>query len=424
VGQPQTAINIEYNSRRERSLLQELSIGAWGDRRNSATWRSFTGTPPEPLFDRGFTGHEHLYAFGLINMNGRMYDPLVSRMLSPDNFIQAPDFSQGFNRYSYCYNNPLVYIDPDGEIVWAPIIIAAVIGGSFNLVMNAPNINNGWDALGYFAIGAAAGAVGGIAEQAVAGAVGTIGFAGGAMTGGAVGFSGGFITGTGNSWMGRANFEDGLVSGLNTGAIGGLTGSFIGGISGGITAARHGGKFWSDEGATFDALATHIAGDKIEIGTGMEYTNEYAQKFSDDYFDKNIKGLNDLHADGTYPIGYSSKGDNVFNRAGESVAGTTRYLGTGKGSDVYLYKAAFTSKKQLYLMMGHEYIHVAHFDKGLLNMRYSEHATLQWQKAQSKAFGIMPYNHTYTNKFMNPIYYNAKYDYEDFMINPIINFLW
>jgi len=84
VGQPRTAINIEYNSRRERSLLQELSFDAWGDRRNPATWRSFTGTPPEPLFDRGFTGHEHLYAFGLINMNGRMYDPLVSRMLSPE----------------------------------------------------------------------------------------------------------------------------------------------------------------------------------------------------------------------------------------------------------------------------------------------------------------------------------------------------
>jgi len=116
VGQPQTAINIEYNSRRKRSLLQELSFDAWGDRRNPATWRSFTGTPPEPLFDRGFTGHEHLYAFGLINMNGRMYDPLVSRMLSPDNFIQAPDFSQSFNRYSYCLNNPLKYTDPSGKL--------------------------------------------------------------------------------------------------------------------------------------------------------------------------------------------------------------------------------------------------------------------------------------------------------------------
>ena len=26
--------------------------------------------------------HEHHYDFGLINMNGRMYDPLVGRMLT------------------------------------------------------------------------------------------------------------------------------------------------------------------------------------------------------------------------------------------------------------------------------------------------------------------------------------------------------
>ncbi|MCK9292226.1 MAG: polymorphic toxin type 23 domain-containing protein [Bacteroidales bacterium] len=75
----------------------------------------------------GFTGHEHLYAFNLINMNGRngVYpewlryfgNPMVSRMLSPDNYIQAPDFSQSFNRYSYAWNNPLVFTDLDGEFL-------------------------------------------------------------------------------------------------------------------------------------------------------------------------------------------------------------------------------------------------------------------------------------------------------------------
>ena len=97
------------------NLLQELSFDAWGNRRDPNTWRAYTTTPPTPLFDRGFTGHEHLYGFGLINMNGRVYDPVVSRMLSPDNFIQAPDFSQSFNRYSYVTNNPLKYTDPSGN---------------------------------------------------------------------------------------------------------------------------------------------------------------------------------------------------------------------------------------------------------------------------------------------------------------------
>jgi RHS repeat-associated protein len=62
-----------------------------------------------------YTGHEHLDEFGLIDMNGRMYDPVLGRFLSPDPFVQMPDFSQNFNRYAYCLNNPLRYSDPSGE---------------------------------------------------------------------------------------------------------------------------------------------------------------------------------------------------------------------------------------------------------------------------------------------------------------------
>ena len=48
-------------------------------------------------------------------MNARLYDPLYGRFLSPDPFVQTPDFSQNFNRYSYALNNPLKYTDEDGE---------------------------------------------------------------------------------------------------------------------------------------------------------------------------------------------------------------------------------------------------------------------------------------------------------------------
>jgi hypothetical protein len=49
-------------------------------------------------------------------MNGRVYDPMIGRFLSPDPYVQAPESSQNFNRYSYCLNNPLIYTDPSGEI--------------------------------------------------------------------------------------------------------------------------------------------------------------------------------------------------------------------------------------------------------------------------------------------------------------------
>jgi hypothetical protein len=47
-------------------------------------------------------------------MNGRAYDPLVANILSPDPILQFPESSQGFQRYSYCSNNPLKYTDPTG----------------------------------------------------------------------------------------------------------------------------------------------------------------------------------------------------------------------------------------------------------------------------------------------------------------------
>ena len=96
----------------EGEALQEFSYDAWGNSRDPYTWRGTNTT--HCMFDRGFTGHEMLYDFGLINMNGRMYDPVMSSFLSVDRYVQNPSNSQSFNRYSYCLNNPLKYTDPSG----------------------------------------------------------------------------------------------------------------------------------------------------------------------------------------------------------------------------------------------------------------------------------------------------------------------
>ena len=71
-------------------------------------------------FDRGFTLHEHYDDFNLINMNGRMYDPVIGRMLSPDIAIQDEYNPQAYNRYTYCFNNPLRFTDPSGYFVTIP----------------------------------------------------------------------------------------------------------------------------------------------------------------------------------------------------------------------------------------------------------------------------------------------------------------
>jgi RHS repeat-associated protein len=80
------------------------------------------GTPancdnPHPT-DRGFTGHEHVEEMNLVHMNGRVFDPVLARFLSPDPFVQAPANLQNYNRYSYTLNNPLIATDPSGHWFW------------------------------------------------------------------------------------------------------------------------------------------------------------------------------------------------------------------------------------------------------------------------------------------------------------------
>ncbi len=52
---------------------QELSYDAWGRRRDPATWEYYLSlTDAAPLHDRGFTGHEHIDLFDMVNMDGRI----------------------------------------------------------------------------------------------------------------------------------------------------------------------------------------------------------------------------------------------------------------------------------------------------------------------------------------------------------------
>ena len=103
-----------------RRVIRALHFDPWGNVKSDADWKAFVDDAPVSLtssfrFIRGFTGHEHYADLKVINMNGRLYDPVIARFFSPDNFVQAPEFTQSYNRYSYCLNNPLQYTDPSGE---------------------------------------------------------------------------------------------------------------------------------------------------------------------------------------------------------------------------------------------------------------------------------------------------------------------
>ncbi len=120
------------------STVERLSYDPWGRRRNTSDFGYDNVTT---TFDRGYTLHEHYDGFDLINMkftvsersaklclstaercelgeaNGRLYDPILGRMLSPDIVVQDEQRSQAYNRYSYCFNNLLRFTDPSGYVV-------------------------------------------------------------------------------------------------------------------------------------------------------------------------------------------------------------------------------------------------------------------------------------------------------------------
>ena len=86
-------------------------------------------------------------------MNGRVYDPLTAQFFSPDPHIQAPDYWLNYNRYSYCLNNPLVYVDPDGEFFFLiPTIGWSKSGGlsiGFTFIIGIPGIVSAQTGVGY-----------------------------------------------------------------------------------------------------------------------------------------------------------------------------------------------------------------------------------------------------------------------------------
>ena len=80
--------------------------------------RTSSGTPNT---DELFTG-QRLDQTGLYYYGARYYDASIGRFISADSVVQSFLNPQCLNRYSYCINNPLKYVDPTGNFAFAAII--------------------------------------------------------------------------------------------------------------------------------------------------------------------------------------------------------------------------------------------------------------------------------------------------------------
>ncbi len=70
----------------------------------------------------------------LYYLQSRYYDPEVGRFISADGYINANGDLLGYNMYAYCSNNPVMYVDPTGEVIGTAILVGiisgAIIGGA------------------------------------------------------------------------------------------------------------------------------------------------------------------------------------------------------------------------------------------------------------------------------------------------------
>ncbi|MFA5144020.1 MAG: toxin TcdB middle/N-terminal domain-containing protein [Candidatus Omnitrophota bacterium] len=190
--------------------------------------------------DIRFTGQRLDSSTGFYYYGARYYDPEFGRFIQPDTIIQAPFDPQSLNRYSYCRNNPINYIDPTGHFLWflAAIILAIIAGG---VAGGIAAHNAGGNVVAGVAVGMLAGAALACASILTAGimaqAMGVTSLASmtigqGALIGGTTGAMQGFGMGVVTGWAGgKGDAGDMLESGASGALWGAATGAVMGAAS-------------------------------------------------------------------------------------------------------------------------------------------------------------------------------------------------
>ncbi len=218
----------------------------------------------------GFNGKELQEGGDLawMDFGSRNYDPALGRWMNID--PQAGKY-MAMSPFAAMGNNPVTFVDPNGEELATALIAGAVIGawlGAATTAVMGGDINDiGRNML-----------IGGLAGLASAGTAAVLtggtnavitgtGFWNGAAVGGATGFAGGFTSGSLHSAFSGGNFGEILGGGLSSGAVGGLSGAAVGGVLGGINASSNGREFWSGEkwlyaGTNYEEIFSEI-GERI-----------------------------------------------------------------------------------------------------------------------------------------------------------------
>lgn len=94
------------------NLLIKYNYTTFG--RRQIAYSNLSSNAMLDFFNLGFSSNDIVNDERLVYFEGRLYDSVLSRFISPDPYIKDPFNTQSLNRYSYSLNNPFKYRDPSG----------------------------------------------------------------------------------------------------------------------------------------------------------------------------------------------------------------------------------------------------------------------------------------------------------------------
>jgi len=198
------------------------------------------GSDPDfSLETRGYTDHEMLRTWGLIHMNGRIFNPELARFMSADPFIDDAKDAQSFNRYAYCNNSPINHSDPSGffKLKDGLKIVAVAVAAYFTA---------GWaiNSFGFTSVTVETAVGTSEAFMAANSSLATSLMLSGASPGLVNGIIGaavsGFTAGSVGTLLNGGSVEDAFRNGV----VGGVTAAFTAGASYWIASLPKGGNKW------------------------------------------------------------------------------------------------------------------------------------------------------------------------------------
>ena len=341
--------------------------------------------------------------------------------MMPDNFVQQPENTQNYNRYAYVLNNPLMYTDPSGELIFLAAVAIGILvsAATYTITCLTSGQNFSWGGLATatfigaasaavtFGIGTAAGnlftnffskaAFQAIAHGTFQGAMTGIqggnfwnGFAAGALSSiASSAFSGGqSMTQTGSDGVGIPGTGFNSI-GDNLGDAGMIA---FGTVAGGAGAALTGGNFWQGAvtGLVVSGLnhAMHKMSQRQDLigrlkAAGYNDPSAYANLSDSELAGFAQKVLPELYAEAKNPTFETANIDDEGQTLGQKLeykSGKVSFKFTGK---ILLGKSTFSSYLKLASTMGHELTHAVNYLNGNMAIWYAKGGE-SYRKAMSE----------------------------------------